>query len=71
MRDKLRVIQDLERPKNVKQLRRFIGMISFYRKFIKEFSRLLYPLNGLLKKSVKWTWTREHQTVFEAIKKAF
>lgn len=71
LEDKLRIIQKLEKPRNIKQLRRFIGMISFYRKFVRKFSQLIYPLNELLKKNVKWKWDVSHQYAFEKIKEAF
>lgn len=43
--DKLQSIHNFERPQNVKQLRKFIGLVSFYRKFVRNFSSLLCPLN--------------------------
>lgn len=71
LKAKLQVIQSLDTPKNIKQLRRFIGLVSFYRKFVKEFSSLLYPLNELLKRNNKWRWTTTHQMAFENIINSF
>lgn len=41
------------KPKNVKKLRTFLGMASYYRKFIKDFATLTEPMNRLLKKNAK------------------
>lgn len=50
MEDKLEKIFKIERPRNVKQLRSFIGVVTYYRKFVWNFSELLVPLNELLEK---------------------
>lgn len=64
-------IRALDRPRNLKQLRRFIGIISFYRKFILRFSELLHPLNELLSKNCKWKWDGRHDKAFQETKEAF
>jgi hypothetical protein len=48
--DYVRAVQEFPCPHNLKQLRRFIGMVGFYSKFIPDFSRLVDPLNQLKKK---------------------
>ena len=48
-KNKIKAIQDMPSPKNKKELRSFIGMASFYRKFIKKFSEILTPLTELTK----------------------
>lgn len=68
---RLRKIQEMDRPRTVKQLRSFIGFVSYYRKFVWNFAEWLYPLNDLLKKKEKWRWSNVHQTAFEDIKKYF
>lgn len=71
LENKLRDIMEVERPKTLKQLRKFIGFVSFYRKFIINFSTLLHPLNDLLKKDRKWQWKETHQKAFEEVKESF
>ena len=47
-------VTKLNTAKNSKELRRFLGFISWYRRFIKDAARLVSPLNKLLKKKCKW-----------------
>ena len=49
---KLRAVRDFPMPKNLTQLRAFIGLVSFYRKFIYNFSQRALPLTALTKKDV-------------------
>ena len=46
-------------PKNVKQLRSFLGLLQYYGRFIPNLSSLLHPLNSLLQKEVPWKWSSE------------
>uniref|UniRef100_A0ABD2XP31 Reverse transcriptase domain-containing protein n=1 Tax=Trichogramma kaykai TaxID=54128 RepID=A0ABD2XP31_9HYME len=57
-------------PTNVKELRRFLGMVGWYARFIPNDSDLKKPLLELLHKDAEWRWTREHQSAFEALKRA-
>lgn len=55
-------------PKNVRSLRSFLGLISWYRRFIKNFAKISAPLTYLLKKSQRWEWNSEQQIAFETLK---
>ena len=59
--NKIKAIVDMPLPQTKKQLRSFIGTVSFYRKFISNFADILSPVNILLKKfsSNKLEWTNE------------
>ena len=50
------------RPKDVSQLRSFLGMLNYYSKFIKDFSSKLHPLYQLLSNKTEWFWTKECET---------
>ena len=56
------------RPKTKKQLQSFVGLASFYRKYIPHFATLSSCLTDLLKKSVKFQWTPEQEKAFLDIK---
>ncbi|KAL7293531.1 hypothetical protein TKK_0012974 [Trichogramma kaykai] len=55
-------------PKSLKQLRRFLGMSSWYRKFLKDYATLVEPLTRLTSSKVKYVWSMEQQDAFEKIK---
>jgi hypothetical protein len=61
-------IQQLVTPKTLRQLRRFLGMASWYRRFIPDFSRIVAPLDRLLKKGVRWEWTTEQDAALNTLK---
>lgn len=56
-------------PKNVKELRSFLGLAGFYRIFVKMFSKITSPLSALLQKESTFNWTQEHQSAFDELKK--
>jgi len=43
-------------PKNIKDVRKFLGLANYYRRFIKDFARVARPINMLTRKDVKWVW---------------
>ena len=67
---KVEVIQSFPVPKTVKQVRRFLGMIQFYRNWIKSCSEISNPIRDLLKEEAKFKWTDECQKAFEFLKSA-
>ncbi|XP_030380964.1 uncharacterized protein K02A2.6-like [Scaptodrosophila lebanonensis] len=55
-------------PKNVSELRAFIGMVNYYSKFVKNFAQIMSPLYVLLQKDSKFVWTVECNKAYERIK---
>nr|XP_012235715.1 PREDICTED: uncharacterized protein LOC105679947 [Linepithema humile] len=66
--EKTQPILEYPAPRNIKQLRRLLGMASWYRRFIPQFATLSEPLTRLLKKNKRWDWGEEQELAFERIK---
>ena len=65
---KIELISKLLSPTNVKTVRQFLGHAGFYRRFIKDFSKIAKPLYKLLEKDAKFVWENECQESFEELK---
>ncbi len=70
MNDKVQAVAEWPTPTKVIDVRAFLGTAGYYRKFIRDFSRLAAPLTHLTKDDVKWEWGAEQQTAFDALKLA-
>lgn len=67
---RLEAIQQIAEPRNKKELRRFLGMISYYREMVPNKSALTAQLNRLTSKNVPFVWTPEVAAAFQDIKTA-
>lgn len=65
---KTSAILNFPQPRNVKELRSFLGLINYHRRFIKDFSILALPLYELLKKNAIWSWRQREAESFAALK---
>ena len=65
---KIEAIVNAPKPRNVQELRSFLGLVNYYGKFICHLSTLLQPLNHLLCKNVTWKWSGECQKAFDELK---
>jgi len=70
-RAKIEVIAKLPMPKCVKDIRSFLGHAGFYRRFIKDFSKIARPLTNLLAKDVYFTFDAECMNSWEKLKRAY
>ena len=68
--EKVRAIQEWKAPTNLKELRSFLGLANYYRRFVEGYSRRAAPLTELLKKGVTWTWTDKCVEAFKSLKDA-
>ena len=66
--DKLEAIRNAPAPKNVQELRSFLGLLNYYGKFLPNLSTTLHPLNALLQQNHKWHWSAECQQAFQTAK---
>ena len=60
-------VREFPRPRNLKELRRIIGLTSYYQKFIQGFAKLAQPLHHITKKDVEFRWSSECQVSFECL----
>lgn len=67
---KIEAIKQFPIPKTVHQLRQFLGLVNYFRKFIKDCAILSSPLTKLLKKGQKWQWSDEQDRTVNLLKKA-
>lgn len=65
---KVQAIAEYPRPFNVKGVKRFTGMASWYRRFVPNFATIMAPLHALTKKQAKYIWTQECEDAFLFIK---
>ncbi|UYV66485.1 hypothetical protein LAZ67_4001849 [Cordylochernes scorpioides] len=71
--EKIRIVKDFPQPNSTRQLQRFIGLVNFYHRFIKNSSHILAPLYSLLKTkspNASLNWTSDTLEAFQNIKNA-
>ncbi|CAC5415726.1 unnamed protein product [Mytilus coruscus] len=66
--EKTASVHSFAAPKNVKEVRMFLGLCNYYRKFIHNYSKITSPLNQLLHKDQQFKWTDECQRSLETLK---
>jgi hypothetical protein len=64
---KVRAINEFPTPKNTTDVKSFLGLAGYYRRFIPQFSKIAKPLNDLLKKDNKWQWKRDEVDSFHSL----
>eukprot|EP00253_Pinus_taeda_P016982 PITA_16982 len=65
---KIAIIKKVPPPQKVRDIRSFLGLAGYYRRFIKDFSKLASPLFGLLGKDVEFKWTDDCQRALNELK---
>ena len=66
---KIEIIVSWKAPRNVTEVRNFLGLAGYYRRFVKGFSVIFSSLTKLLRKGVKFDWNDKCQISFERLKK--
>ena len=67
---KVVAIKATKHPTNLTELRSWISIMGYYRRFVRDFSRIAAPLRQLLKKDVPYQWDKAEQTAFSTLKNA-
>ncbi|XP_042400896.1 uncharacterized protein LOC121990913, partial [Zingiber officinale] len=66
---KIEAITSWEQPKSVQEIRSFLGLAGYYRRFVEGFSSIAMPLTRLTRKGVKFTWSEACETSFQELKR--
>jgi hypothetical protein len=61
---KIQAVAEWSTPINVKELRSFLGLAGYYRRFVRHFGIIVKPLTSLLKKGALFIWTQDHEASF-------
>ena len=67
--DKVEAVMSWERPKSVFEIRSFLGLAGYYRRFIEDFSRIAAPMTRLTRKEVKFEWDDRCEEAFQELKR--
>lgn len=67
---KIDAVQNFPIPKNAKNIKQFLGLAGYYRRFIKNFSKIAKPLTNLLKKDINFKWSEREQESFNILRDA-
>ena len=67
--EKVEAFMSWERPKSVFEIRRFLGLARYYRRFIEDFSRLVAPMTKLTRKELKFEWNDSCERAFQELKR--
>jgi len=65
---KIATVVDWPRPSNVMEVRSFLGMTGYYRRFVKDFATIASPLTQLLRKDRQFDWTVDCETSYQELK---
>eukprot|EP00253_Pinus_taeda_P022334 PITA_22334 len=66
--NKIAIIQKVPPPQKIRDVQSFLGLVGYYRRFIKDFSKLASPLFSLLGKDVEFQWTDDCQGALDELK---
>ena len=66
--DNIQVAQQFPTPTNLKELRNFLGLANYYRRFIQGFTHIASPLNALTRKGISFLWTKDCANAFDKLK---
>lgn len=67
---KIKAVEQWPTPQNVKDVRRFLGLAGYYRRFVRQFGVIARPLFNLLKKGTQFVWTDNTEQSFQVLKRS-
>ena len=66
--EKVQAVREWPTPRTVKEVRSFLGLCSYYRKFIKDFAEIAKPLHQLTEKRKQFLWADKRESAFSCLK---
>lgn len=69
-KEKTKAVDSFPTPRNVREVRQFIGLAGYFRKFIRNFASIARPLTDLTRKDKEWCWKSDQQDAFLKLKAA-
>jgi site-specific DNA-cytosine methylase len=69
LHERCEAISEMEAPMNQTEVRRWLGVCSYYRRYIQDYSRIAAPVTALLKDDIEFEWTKECQESMDQFKK--
>ena len=66
--EKVSAVQEWPTPTSITEIRSFLGLAGYYRRFIKDFSKIAAPMLKLTRKGKPYNWTKECQEAFDKLK---
>lgn len=65
---KVEAVENFPLPKNIHNVRQFLSLAGFFRRFVPKFAIIAKPLTNLLRQDVKWRWSAEEEEAFQRLK---
>ena len=65
---KVEAVMNWKAPKNVTEIRSFLGLAGYYRRFVKDFSRIARPMTALMRKENRFKWDEKCELAFQTLK---
>ena len=66
---KIQYVLNWEAPTSVPEIRNFLGLAGYYRRFVPKFSKIARPMTELLKKGVRFSWDDKYEQAFQTLRK--
>lgn len=66
--EKIKAVKEWPAPTNVGEVRSFLGLAGYYRRFVENFSRIALPMTNLIKKNTRFQWTEKREKAFQELK---
>ena len=70
-KEKVKGVLEWPTPRCVKDIQKFLGLVNYYRQFIKDFASIVRLLHNLIKKDKKWEWEEKEEKAFRELKERF